>query len=67
MEKKVTTEELLTEIAPLSRELLQLATERGRLTVREAVILSGANRNTILNKPNSAACGDFVGEFVYKA
>jgi Fic family protein len=47
LEKQVTAEELLTEIAPLSRELLQLATKRGRLTVREAVILSGANRNTI--------------------
>ena len=47
LEKKIQDEERLTELAPLSRDLLQLARERGRLTVRDAVKLSGANRNTI--------------------
>lgn len=47
LEKKIQDEEKLTRLAPLSRDLLQLARERGRLTVRDAVKLSGANRNTI--------------------
>lgn len=47
LEKKIQDEEKLTELAPLSRDLLQFSREQGRLTVREAVKLSEANRNTI--------------------
>jgi Fic family protein len=47
LERKIQDEERLTELAPLSKDLLQFARERGRLTVRDAVKLSGANRNTI--------------------
>jgi len=47
LEKKIQDEEKLTELAPLSKDLLQLVRQRGRLTVRDAVKLSGANRNTI--------------------
>lgn len=46
LEKKVEAEELLSSTPPLSRDLLQLARERGRLTVREAVQALDANRNT---------------------
>ena len=47
LEKKIRNEELLSDIPPLSRDLLQIAKERGRLTVRDAVAVTGANRNTV--------------------
>ena len=47
LEKKLQDEQRLAELPPLSRDLLQLTRERGRLTVRHAVTLSGGNRNTI--------------------
>ena len=47
LEQKIRDEEKLTELAPLSKDLLQLVGHRGRLTIRDAVTLTGANRNTI--------------------
>lgn len=47
LEKKIQDEEKLTKLPPLSRDLLQRARERGRLTVRDAATLTAANRNTI--------------------
>ena len=47
LEQKIRDEEKLTELAPLSKDLLQLVRHRGRLTIRDAVTLTGANRNTI--------------------
>lgn len=47
LEGKIQIEEKLTELAPLSRDLIQIVRERGRLTVRDAVTLTAANRNTI--------------------
>ncbi|MEE8586674.1 MAG: DUF977 family protein [Acidobacteriota bacterium] len=40
-------ERLLAPLAPLSEELLGIVRSRGRVTVREAVALTGANRNTL--------------------
>lgn len=46
LEKKIKDVEKLTELPPLSVDLLRIARERGRLTVRDGVALTGANRNT---------------------
>jgi len=47
LERRISDEDRLTELPPLSRDLLQITRERGRLTVREAVTLTTANRNTV--------------------
>ncbi len=44
---KVEKEHLMTPLAPLSQELLGIVDSHGRITVRQAVALTGANRNTI--------------------
>ncbi len=46
LQKKIDAEGLLSSTPPLSRDLLELARARGRLTVRDAVAALGANRNT---------------------
>ncbi len=40
-------EELASKLAPLSEELMQIAGRRGKLTVRVAVKITSANRNTV--------------------
>jgi Fic family protein len=45
--RKVEKEHLMTPLAPLSQELLSIVDSHGRITVRQAVALTGANRNTI--------------------
>lgn len=45
--RKVEKERLMTPLAPLSQELLGIVDSHGRVTVRQAAALTGANRNTI--------------------
>lgn len=45
--RKIEQEHLMTPLAPLSQELLGIVDSHGRITVRQAVALTGANRNTI--------------------
>jgi len=47
LERKIERERLIPALAPLSEKLLSIVRERGRVTVREAAVLTGANRNTI--------------------
>ena len=47
LERKVDRERLMPPLAPLSEELVSIVLEHGRVTVREAAALTGANRNTI--------------------
>lgn len=47
LEKKIENEERLGKLAPLSADLLRHARDLGNLTVRDAVSLTDANRNTI--------------------
>jgi len=48
LEEKVEREKLILAAMPeLSLQLLELARERGRLTVADAVTITGANRNTV--------------------
>jgi Fic family protein len=44
---KIEKEHLMAPLAPLSQELLGMIDSHGRMTVRQAVALTGANRNTI--------------------
>jgi Fic family protein len=47
LERKIERERLMPPMAPLSEKLLSIVLEHGRVTVREAAVLTGANRNTI--------------------
>ena len=47
LERKIEREKLMAPLAPLSEMLLSIVLEHGRVTVREAAALTGANRNTI--------------------
>ncbi len=47
LERKIGREKLMAPLPPLSNMLLSIVTEHGRVTVREAAALTGANRNTI--------------------
>lgn len=44
---KIAREQAMAPVAPLDAALLELVETHGRLTVREAVRLTGANRNTV--------------------
>ncbi len=45
--RKIAEEKQLTPLPPLSKNLLRIAVEHGRVTVRDAASLTEANRNTI--------------------
>jgi len=47
LQRKIERERLMPPMARLSEELLAIARDHGRLTVREAGAMTGANRNTI--------------------
>jgi len=47
LDQKIERERLIPPLAPLSEELVRIVLEHGRVTVREAATLTGANRNTI--------------------
>ena len=47
LESKIETEKLMTQLPPLSQDIIQIARQHGKITVREACRITGANRNTI--------------------
>jgi Fic family protein len=47
LESKLKRERLMTPLAPLSAKIMKIVEDHGKITVREAVSLTGANRNTI--------------------
>jgi len=47
LESKIKKERLITELPPLSQDIIQFAREHGRVTVRSVQRITGANRNTI--------------------
>lgn len=47
LERKLERERLMAPLAPLSAKLMQLVVDHGRVTVRDAVRMTGASRNTI--------------------
>ncbi|MBT3219468.1 MAG: DUF977 family protein, partial [Proteobacteria bacterium] len=47
LKQRVEREQLVGPLAPLSEKLVSIVRERGRVTVRDAQAVTGANRNTI--------------------
>ena len=47
LESKIEAEKLIAQLAPLSQDIIQIAREHGKITVRDVRSITGANRNTI--------------------
>jgi Fic family protein len=47
LESKIETEKMIARLSPLSQEIAQIAGQHGKVTVRDAQRITGANRNTI--------------------
>jgi Fic family protein len=47
LESKIETEKVIAQLPPLSKEIVQIAKQQGKVTVRGAQRITGANRNTI--------------------
>jgi len=47
LESKIEVEKLITKLPPLSQDIIQIAREHGKITVRDVRSITGANRNTI--------------------
>ncbi len=47
LERKVGAEGMMAPLAPLSAKILEIVLDHGRITVRDATALTGANRNTV--------------------
>ena len=58
--RKIEREKLMAPLAPLSEKLLGICRETGRVTVRTAVAVTGANRNTIKDHLKQLAAAGHV-------
>ncbi len=47
LESKIEDENLITQLPPLSQDIIQITREHGKITVRDVLSITGANRNTI--------------------
>jgi len=47
LESKIETEKLMTRLPPLSQDIIQIARQHSKITVRDVCTITGANRNTI--------------------
>lgn len=47
LESKIETEKVIAKLPPLSQEIIQIARQHGKVMVRDAQRITGANRNTI--------------------
>jgi Fic family protein len=47
LESKIETEKVIAQLPPLSQEIVQIAEQHGKVTVRDVQKITGANRNTI--------------------
>jgi Fic family protein len=47
LESKIEAEKLITQLPPLSQDIIQIAKQHGKITVRDVRSITGANRNTI--------------------
>ena len=47
LESKIKTEKVIAQLPPLSQEIVQIAKQHGKVMVRDAQRITGANRNTI--------------------
>ena len=47
LESKIETEKMIAQLPPLSQEIVQIAKQHGKVALRDARKITGANRNTI--------------------
>lgn len=47
LESKIGAEKLITQLPPLSQEIILIARQHGKITLRDVLRITGANRNTI--------------------
>ncbi len=47
LESKIEAEKLITQLPPLSQDIIQIAKQHGKIKVRDVRSITGANRNTI--------------------
>lgn len=47
LKSKIKTEQVIAQLPPLSQEIVQIAKQHGKVTVRDAQRITGTNRNTI--------------------
>lgn len=47
LESKIQTEKIIEQLPPLSQEIVRIAAQHGKVVVRDAERITGANRNTI--------------------
>ena len=47
LEAKIGTENVIAQLPPLSQEIVHIARQHGKITVRDVLKITGANRNTI--------------------
>ena len=47
LESKIEAEKLIAQLPPLSQDIVQIARQHGKITVRDVGSITGANRNTI--------------------
>ena len=47
LESKIEAEKVIAQLPPLSQEIIQIARQQGKVTVRDAQKITGASRNTI--------------------
>ena len=47
LESKIETEKVIDQLPPLSQEIVRIARQHGKVMVRDALRITGANRNTI--------------------
>jgi len=47
LESKIEAEKLITQLPPLSQDIIQIARQHGKIKVRDVRSITGANRNTI--------------------
>ena len=45
--RKIDAEQAIASLSPLSEKIMQIVKDHGRITIRDGVTLSGANRNTV--------------------
>jgi len=47
LKSKIKTEQVIAQLPPLSQEIVQIAKQHGKVTVRDAQRITGTSRNTI--------------------
>jgi len=60
LSRKIEQERIMAPLPPLSEKILGIVREHGRVTVREAVALTGANRNTVKDHLQNLVASGYI-------